>query len=890
MEDVPTSDAFDYTELTDIIHNNHRIRRKVQEATNQFLASQNELLQQLQKETFDKTISDKFDLLIDTLNIQSMNEQVVADKVQLALVGENSSGKTALIHYLLESDSFLPSYVGSVSARIIRLTYEDAANACLRVYSSLKDRHKEPYEVSLSEYFSEPEPVWGGVRAKIAEYVTRPKLEENEKHSEIFADWARKFVEIRIPSMFLKLGIDLYDTPGLHYSDPSILEQNLHDLVETIVPTVVFTYENSAITSATKDCFLALKKALGKKLGDTSIFFLNTKTDIGMIISANSPISTEQFEKTILVDARKKRKDLLLKVPNLAQQIFESSEFDIISVKSQLHPLGIKMNQLTINHLIQFVANSDLTIAKHVIEMVLPVINLFFDFASVVNHRTREQLQHLRRKAYEWIESYFIDYQNLLDRVLQILYDCMIKELNDKMDSIIQRAIKQSPGVNMEKYIRTLVQQEIIQTSVGRIVNANADILAIHTFVQSSLFQNVDKNELLDVVQRMFVTLSSVNTEDRISTKRYNATRLVTPLIMIRDILIETDDEDNENDTNNKREFHEIKKCLRQKVIRKSRPSKSMERIDLAQQFLSDIRRGFLDQKASINALVGQWCEFEKNRLQEKINQQYKLAEQWLPQREKVYRIANKYVEQFACIECKLSVAQSLTEFNGNNPVLKELIIDEDKFFQYYSAEWGDRKDFIVKKFKDISNLQYLEAHNYQQLSKLNISGLLTLSYLYLNDDNELWMFFSKYECLDYNTKQLTIKEVLSILLVIAKCLKILHENEFIHGNVHIKNIYRTSDEKYILGDFYSTKNYENALDCINRHKMNVSIQESANDIFTLGQVGMTLYESLKTNEEASKVVDDLKCLLGRCMDEDPVMRPSASRVVEILIDLSEKD
>ncbi|CAF1096919.1 unnamed protein product [Rotaria sordida] len=498
MEDIPTSDAFDHTELTDIIHNNHQIRRKVQEATNQFLASQNELLQQLQKETFDKTIKDKFDLLINTFKIRSMNEQVVADKVQLALIGENSSGKTALIHYLLESDSFLPSDVGPVSARIIRLTYEDAANAYLRVYSSLKERHKEPCEeVSLSKYFSKPEPDWDGIRAEIADYVTRPNLDEKEKHSEIFADWARKFVEIRIPSVFLKLGIDLYDTPGLLYSDPRILKQNLHDLVETIVPTVVFTYENSAVTSDTKDCFLALKEAL-------------------------------------------------------------------------------------------------------------------------------------------------------------------------------------------------------------------------------------DKNELLDVVQRMFVTFSFENTEDQASIKRYNVTRLMTPLIMIRDILIETDDEDNESDTNNKREWHEIKKILRQKVIRKSRPSKSMGRIDLAQQFLSDIRRGFLDQKAFINELVGQWCEIEKNRLQEKMNQQYQLAEQWLPQREKVYRIANKYVEQFAY--------------------------------------------------------------------------------------------------------------------------------------------------------------------CINRHKMNVSIQESADDIFALGQVGMTLYESLKANEEASKVVDDLKCLLGKCMHEDLVLRPSASRVVEILTDLSEKD
>ncbi|CAF5140710.1 unnamed protein product, partial [Rotaria socialis] len=72
----------------------------------------------------------------------------------------------------------------------------------------------------------------------------------------------------------------------------------------------------------------------------------------------------EEFEKTTLVNARQKRKDLLLKAPGMAQQMFHNSEFDIISVESQWDSRGIKMNQLAIDHLIQFVANSDLKIAK----------------------------------------------------------------------------------------------------------------------------------------------------------------------------------------------------------------------------------------------------------------------------------------------------------------------------------------------------------------------------------------------------------------------------------------------------------------------------------------------------------------------------------------------
>ncbi|CAF4974100.1 unnamed protein product, partial [Rotaria socialis] len=172
MDEIPTTYTFDLGAVAHTIHSNHRIRQIVQQAVNEFLVLQNELLQHLEKEALDKTTEVKSKLLMDILKIQSLNKQVIADKVQLALVGENSCGKTSLIHYILESDPFLPSDVGSVSARIILLTYADNADACLRIYSSLEKRHQEsPEQISLSEYFSEPEPDWDGVKDRIAVHV-----------------------------------------------------------------------------------------------------------------------------------------------------------------------------------------------------------------------------------------------------------------------------------------------------------------------------------------------------------------------------------------------------------------------------------------------------------------------------------------------------------------------------------------------------------------------------------------------------------------------------------------------------------------------------------------------------------------------------------------------
>ncbi|CAF3321539.1 unnamed protein product [Rotaria sp. Silwood2] len=892
MDEVLITDAFDDIEITRIIQSNHRIRQMVQQATNEFLSLQSELLQHIEKEKFDQTIERKSKPLIDILKIQRLNKQVTADKVQLALVGENSSGKTSLIHFLLESDPFLPSDVGSVSARIIHLTYSNSTEACLYVYQSINERHKEHIEhVNLSEYFLGSEPDWNGVKDAILTYVARPDPDKIRKDSDEFAEWAKKFVEIRIPSKFLKLGIDLYDTPGLLFSDPPILKKNLHDLIKTIIPTVVFMYENPAFTTDTKDCFLALKEALGKQLDDTRIFFLNTKVDIGTIITNNEVINAEEFEKRILVNAREERKNLLLKAPGMAEQISQFGDFNIISVESQWDLNGAKMNQLTIDHLIQFVANSDLKLAKKVNALVLSTINSFFDFAFVATHRTNEQLQELRRNACQWTEKYFIEYQSDLDGILRKLYDVIASEINEKMDSIVQRAAKLDAVATMGQYIRTLVKEEIINVIITKFIAQYAIRSIFRALFDPSLLNNADKNEFLVVVQQNLLG-HQVNTDDETFCQFYLLKASTKPLYFICDILIETDEEDNDTKAKKNSARNELKKKLRQDVNRRIVRSKNMDQRDIAQQYLNDIRSGFMKQKNHLNQILEQWCEEEKQEVKEKIYEQYELAKKFLPQRNKAYDVTNKYSEQFAHIQCKLIIAQSLISFNGHIPILnleEQIFIDDNKFFQFYSAEWLDRKDLIVKKLTNVSNMQYLEAHYYLELSKMSIPNCLPLLYLYENNDNELWMFFPKYECLENKINTLTIKNIFNIILTIAACLQKFHDNELIHGNVNVRNIYIKNDDKYLLGDFHSTRMNETLEEYAHKYKKHQELTTIGNDIYSLGELGMLLYESLEKHENMVEILNEFKSLIEKCLDQDPICRPKASKIAEVLRSLLEK-
>ncbi|CAF1432192.1 unnamed protein product [Rotaria sordida] len=884
----------DHAELSRIIHSNHHIRQIVQRSTNNFLSLQNDLFQKLVNEKFDPTVEQKSKPLIDTLKIRSLSEQITADRVQLALIGENSCGKTSLIHLLLGSSPILPSDVGSVSARIIRLTYATNEEACLNVYESINKRDQNPCEhISLKDCFTETGPDWNAVKLKIKLHVERPDPETVSVESTAFQEWAKYFVEICIPSDFLKLGIDLYDTPGLLYSDPLILKQNLHNLVKLIRPTMVFMYENSAVQIDTQDCFLALKEALGKQLDDVSIFFLNTKVDIGLMIPDDIEITEEEFETTKLVEARTERKELLLKVPSMAQEIKAGSEFDIIAVESEWDLLGAKMNHLTVNHLIQFVANADLIVAKNITKLIQPIIDSFFEFAFVANHRTHDRLKELHSNALQWVENYFLEHQNYIDQALRELYDVIIRKLNEKMDSIVRRAADKGNAASIEKYIRTLVQYEIIRDDVDEFVKFYACKSLLRVVLDESLLNNADTNEFLVSTQQSVFT-QLLDTDDETTCQLFLFNTLLTSFILIGDILIETDEEDDQPKPKQKKsQLNQLKTRLRQCVIKKTNWSKQMGLKDIAQQYLNNIRAGLISQKNLLNQIIEELLEVKKNELRQKIEQQCQIAKKFIPQRERAYDLANQYAEHFACVECKLIVAYNLKNFNGHIPKLnttEPIIFDENNnYCEFYSAEWLDKKDLIVKKFKtNISNLQYLESHYHRKVTQLNSSCFLSLSYLYEHEENELWMIFPKYECIEKNIESLAIQNIFKIIFTVAICLEKMHANELVHGNIDVKNIFCKEGEKYLLGDFYLKQTYDTLLDFVHRHSINKTLTAVTDDIYSLGQLGLFLYEKSKVNhnEDDLKAFKPLKTLLEDCSNEDRLNRPKISNVVRKINDL----
>lgn len=262
-----------------IVQSNHYIRHRVQQSVNEFVHMRENLLSQLQSKKLND-LSDEFSPLLKSMDNTTLNKEVTSNKIQLALCGENSSGKTSFIHLLLGIGDILPSDVGPVTARIIKLTYAKGEQACAIIYPSLEAsfENKIDIQIDLSKFFiinnEDDEPDWNGIADKLGDYVRRDK--KLDIHSEEFSQWAKYFIEIRLPSPILELGIDVYDTAGFRIRDAKILKDCLYDLVRRVQPTIVFLYDNPSSTDETNDCFLAVKDTL-KHIYTSDIFFLIQK-------------------------------------------------------------------------------------------------------------------------------------------------------------------------------------------------------------------------------------------------------------------------------------------------------------------------------------------------------------------------------------------------------------------------------------------------------------------------------------------------------------------------------------------------------------------------------------------------------------------------------------
>ncbi|CAF2838614.1 unnamed protein product [Rotaria sp. Silwood2] len=877
------SDALGHTQqIGTIIRSNQAIRRHVQLSVNDFLDVRKTLLEELKTHGLDEI--DQFKPLAETMNIQTLNKKVTSEKVQLALCGENSSGKTSFLHRLLQIGDILPSGVGPVTARIIRLMYADPKHSCICIFKSLEDslqgsKSKIVQKIDLSPFFTGGDQTqsnelgsldntnWDGIMYVLEEHIKRPV--EKDISSSDFADWARHFVEIRLPSPTLKWNIDVYDTPGFLFDDAPVLKEILSNLVHHVHPTLVFLYDNASTTDEMNNCYLAMKSAL-KQFDSSSIFYLNTKVDIDHMPNITQSTTLEQFKK-ILAEQRSTRYDLLKKAPclgndnliGLPESIDDCDCFDICSVLSNADELGAYMNTCAIYRLIQFVANSDLVVAKRVTSLVLPAIEAFFDLTLIISHRTSDQLQQLRRDALSWHQTYFSEHRKHFDAFLTKVYDIIQTQLELTRHKLIMEAAKLKNKNSIELYLCTAVKHVVVKKAVSDTVSEMVNTIIKMFLSNRNLMVNASSNELLVAALRTedSEVLATVIKESltKATFQYYMLNSITTPTMLVAEILFSDDDTESSNET--------VKGLLKQlqhtRYQSQQRTSNSFDIIDNkleAQQCLDGIASQMRDEKTALGLIIGLWSDAQKEKLVKKINELYKGAEKLLPLRNKAHGLIKKYASSFARIYCHLQAAQDLAKFDGMEPRI-ETDDSQSTTYSIHKAKW-ENKQLLVKRLRQPEvnepNTAYFEGSYHLKVKSLNIPYIVDISYLYVKElpdkTRDLWMLFPLIErnLVDFMQqahKKMALDTVLEMMTRISTALECLHKNELVHRNVTASNIVFDDNNRIHLidlGDWYTDKSHDLTI----RHDPLGTPNGTNDDIRDLGHLGLELLPLIECSNE----------------------------------------
>ncbi|CAF1353498.1 unnamed protein product, partial [Rotaria sordida] len=402
--------------------------------------------------------------------------------------------ENALVHRNVVLSNILPSGIGPVTARIVQLTYAPAEQAFFRVYETI-EKASVQCEGDLSHLFeNQLQPDWAGVTDVIQPHVKRPSYID-EKSPE-FNEWAKCFVEISLPSKVLALGIDIYDTPGfLSDNREQVLTDNLHKLVKRIKPTLVFLYENATISDTDKNCFLAMKNALGS-MERVSVFFLNTKADC---ISIANDYYLDDDPENVTPDLfydklREKRQhcyDLLLRRREMANEVLgglpklvdECSCFDICTVPGDLdswEEYSNLINTSSFQRLVEYAVKAysapTLTLARD----ILSTIDDYFDMTVSTSVRLPNQWKALRDEAIEWGRKFFDEYKEILPTLTNDLTTNILDLLERSKQEIVKQAalmirnddpidrLLQDNRKTIIDYVRIAVQEQVIKTCLNR--------------------------------------------------------------------------------------------------------------------------------------------------------------------------------------------------------------------------------------------------------------------------------------------------------------------------------------------------------------------------------------------------------------------------------------
>jgi hypothetical protein len=884
--------------LENIIQSNHYIRHRVQESVNEFLHIRRTLLSQLQNKNLNN-ISNEFAPLIDAMCIETLNQQVTSNKVQLALCGENSSGKTSFIHLLLGIGDILPVDIGPITARIIKMTYAIAEEACAIIYSSLEEsfNKKNGIRIDLSSFFilneKEDEPDWEGIADTLADHVRRPK--EMDVNSKEFAIWAKHFIEIYIPSSILKLGIDVYDTAGFRVRDAQILKDCLFDLVRLVHPTLVFLYDNPSSSDETNDCFLALKDTL-KQFDSSNIFFLNTKADIDKMPGINQ-IKTEKQFNEFLKNERIKRYNLLLKTPGMVNAMpgglpksFDKCHcFDLCSVNSEIILFGRIMNKITIQRLIQFVANSDLIMAQRVSNLVLPGIEAFFDLTFITSHRTNDQLEQLRSHAQQWVEIYFQEHREAFNKFLRDVFHKIFEQFSLIKDDLARRAVQQKDITLIKNFIQLAIKQEVMKNVVYDALGSILKTALEFMFSNQNLTINATSNEILVAALRIDTNdrTEIVNEESRNAgiLRCFIMQTITAPALMVTDLLFT---EENDEIGNNLLSDVNVSQPESEMPV-----FKPFDLLQEAHRYIIKIQNQMINAEMMFTTTVSTWCTRQKTKLQKQINQQYQIAMTVLPVRHQAYQILQQYAHQFVRIECQLQAAKDLAKFNGKKPFIRPVdqsnSLSPTTVYRIDEIEWNSiKKNLFVKRLtQPIPNrpyASYLEAHYHRKITQINIPNIIQLTYLYENQlsdhSYELWIIFETQtpgikrtlnHFLDEHYQQQThisLKKVLQILISIINALAGLHENELVHRNVQPSNILIDEEDQTFLADLgdWNLPNNKPLIDIESRHQISITSDGINDDIKDFGKLAFRLLTIIDSEQISSNIFQELKQLIETCI------------------------
>jgi hypothetical protein len=274
----------DRKRIEQIIQSNNTIKKSALTLTKEFLGVQADFFNQVNTVYQHLgTIEHVANIFLDEKKKTILNEFHPLEQVQIVVCGYNSVGKTSFIHELLGCGEFLPVDKGPVTALIVKFSYAPADAACLLRYASVEHQNEIENRIDLSSCFNGDGTIKARnkLRKEVKGELKRTK--DVDPSSDEFVQWAKRFIEIRLPSKCLEPGLHVYDTPGFLGSDVSILRANLLALVHRVHPIIVFLYDNPAGSDDSRKCYNELKLALRSQDLGVDVFFLNTKVDVAVI-------------------------------------------------------------------------------------------------------------------------------------------------------------------------------------------------------------------------------------------------------------------------------------------------------------------------------------------------------------------------------------------------------------------------------------------------------------------------------------------------------------------------------------------------------------------------------------------------------------------------------